>query len=376
MKRLEPLRAACAVNCVVVSASFASGREVSSFFACLGWASWVGIALSAVLFGLLMGMICHFARETGASSLPGIYAAKLDVRCGDAVSVVHVMLMLMLGAVSVSTAGELGMLSLNTDKAALIGGGTAVTLALLLSLRGMRPLSALSVLLLPAATLFFAALALDPRPAQAGICRTEGQFSMRGNLPAAVLLGALFASYKAAMAGGMVAEWTQITPFHRSKPVDFQGSKAERGQELKTGRFAICCGGVFFVTLACANWALQRAGAEVWELNLPNVVLAARWGVFGYYACIYVMFLGCIASLSCSMGSLSALFRGHVSRAAAVLLTACAACLMSAPGLRPLVSVGYPMLGWVCAICLAALAFFLERKRPAHKNYACLQGAK
>ena len=73
MKIIPELREACAVNAAMLGAAFISGREAASFFAVAGWASWTGVAASAALFGALMGMLCHFARITGATTLPGIY---------------------------------------------------------------------------------------------------------------------------------------------------------------------------------------------------------------------------------------------------------------------------------------------------------------
>ena len=344
MKIPRELKAACAVNAAVIGASFSSGREAASFFACTGWASWCGIAVSAALFGLLMGMICHFAIETGARDLPGIYYRKLDARCGDTIGVVHALLMLMMGAVALSTAGELGMLALNGSYPYLIAAAVAVLLALAVTLSSFRPLSSLGLLLTPLFIVFFAALALDPRPATAGAYIKTATLDLRGNFPVAVLLGALFACLKAAMACGVAAA---------------------NASGLKPWLFGTMCGALMALTAAAVNWALQRAGAGVWALNLPSVVLAARWGVFGYYICIFVMWAGTVAVLSCAIASIMALFSARVSRPASSLITAAGIIVMSVTGLRSLVSVGYPMLGWICAMCLCALALFYTRRQRA-----------
>lgn len=343
MKKLpKELAAACAVNAAVAGAAFSSGREVASFFAVAGWASWIAVVVAAALFGVLMGMICHFAIETGARNLPGIYYRKLDARCGDVMGVVHALLMLMMGAVALSTAGELGMLSLDGNHPQLISAGLALILALLLTYRGMRPLTALGMLVAPAFILFFLALALDPRPTRAGAYLSEATLDLRGNVPVAIVLGALFAFLKAAMAGGIAAA---------------------RAQGLRARRFGIACGGILLAMALCLNWALQRGGQELWALSLPAVVLAARWGVAGYYVCIYIMWLGCASVLACALGSIMALVSRSVSRPAFALVTAAAIALMSTTGLKSLVGVGYPMLGWICAISLGALAVFYERKK-------------
>ena len=348
MKLIPELREACAANAAMLGAAFISGREAASFFAVAGWASWAGIAVSSVLFGALMGMLCNFARITGAATLPGIYYSRLDERCGDAISVVHALLMLMMGAVALSTAGELGLLSLNLPNPVPVSALVTLLTALALTCRGMRPLSSIALVTIPACILFFAALALDPRPSGAGVFIEADIYDISGNLPAAVFLGALFAFLKSAMAGGVAAA---------------------RSRGLAPRKFGVCCGAILALVAGTANWALHCAGPEVWGLSLPSVVLAARWGVAGYYLSIYVMWLGCISLLSCAIGSLTALFSARVSRPAAALFTSAGIALMSVTGLKPLVSVGYPMLGWLCAICLGALAVFCER-RPRRKAIA------
>ncbi|MGI6238013.1 MAG: hypothetical protein ACOYI5_00090 [Christensenellales bacterium] len=343
MKKLpRELAAACAVNAVVAGAAFSSGREVASFFACVGWASWIAVLVAGALFGTLMGMLCHFAISTGARNLPGIYYKKLDSRCGDAMGVVHALLMLMMGAVALSTAGELGMFYLDGDRAYLVSAGLALVTALLLTYRGMRPLATLGVVITPLFLLFFLALAIDPRPPRAGVYLEESLFDLRGNIPVAIVLGALFAFLKAAMAGGIAAA---------------------RARGLKPVRFGIACGALLAAMAASLNWALQRAGQELWALNLPTVVLAARWGVVGYYISIYVMWLGCASVLACAIGSIMSLFSASVSRPACAFFTASAISVMSTTGLMGLVGVGYPMLGWICAISLGALAVFYEKRK-------------
>ena len=343
MKFTSELKAACAVNAASLGAAFISGREAATFFAVTGWASWFGIAAAALLFGVMMGMLCHFGAVTGARTLPGIYYAKMDERCGDALSVVHCLMMLMMGAVAITTAGELGMLSLSMEYPALISAAVTVISAVMLTLRGMAPLSALGMLCVPLCILFFAALALDPRPAGAGAFLENELMDVTGNVPVAIFMGAMFAFLKSAVSGGVAAA---------------------RAGRLVPWRFGLICGCLMALTAGSANWALQAAGPTVWPLNLPFVVLAARWGTTGYYISVYIMWLGCTSVLSCALGSMSSLFSAKLSRPAAVLITAAVASLMSAAGLRPLVSVAYPMLGWICATCLLALAVFYERKKP------------
>lgn len=341
MKIIPEFREACAVNASIFGAAFVSGREAASFFAVTGRASWIGAGVSAALFGALAGMLCHFARITGASTLPGVYYSRMGQRCGDAVGVVYMLLMLMTGATALSTAGELGLLWLDLRNPVPVSVLFTLLAALALSRRDMRPLSFVSLAAVPAYILFFAALALDPRPSGAEVFIETNSGDMSGNVPAAAFLGVLFAFLKSASSGGVVTA---------------------RSKRLTPWKFGACCGAVFALIVGAANWALQSAEPEVWALSLPSVVLAARWGALGYYLSIYIMWLGCISLLACAIGSLTALFSARVSRPAAALFICACIALMSAAGLEPLLIVGYPMLCWLSAVLLGALAVFSQRR--------------
>lgn len=338
---LKELRGACAVNAAVLGATFVSGREAAVFFAGAGWASWFAVAAAGIVFGVFMGMICRFAVDTGARDMPEIFRRKMDERCGDAVGMVHALLMLMMGAAALTTAGELGMLSLGGDRPYLIGAGLAVAAAALAAISGIRPLRVMGLVIVPVCAVFFISLALDRRPAAAEAYLQAEYMGIEGNVPAAVIMGAMYASLKAAMACGAAALNSRgVVPW----------------------KFGTACGVIMGIIACGANWALQAAGQGVWALNLPMVVLAARWGSAGYYICILVMWLGTAAVLACAITSVMALFSRRISRPAALILTIAGVIMMSVTGLKSLVGVGFPMLGWICAMCLCMLAFFYERR--------------
>ena len=81
------------------------------------------------------------------------------------------------------------------------------------------------------------------------------------------------------------------------------------------------------------------------------------------------MLLGCAGSLACAIGSLSSLISGRVGRLNRLMLVLSAIALMSAAGLRSLVEVGYPLLGWLSALALTSLA--LLRETPAGGQSRC-----
>ena len=79
------------------------------------------------------------------------------------------------------------------------------------------------------------------------------------------------------------------------------------------------------------------------------------------------MLLGCAGSLACAIGSLSSLISGRVGRLNRLMLVLSAIALMSAAGLRSLVEVGYPLLGWLSALALTSLALLREKRRRGAK---------
>jgi uncharacterized membrane protein YkvI len=189
---------------------------------------------------------------------------------------------------------------------------------------------------------FFIVLALDKRPASAGVYIQNHMMDVTGSISVAIFMGVIFAFLKAAISGGVALS---------------------HAHSLVPWRFGAFCGIVMALTVGCANWALQTAGPEVWALNLPFVVLAARWGALGYYISVYVMYLGCIAVVSCAIGSVTGICSRRLRKPVGAFITAAGIMLMSVTGLRPLVNVGYPMLGWVCTLLLVALSVFYERKK-------------
>ena len=319
MRMIPELRRALAVNAAAFGAAFISGREAATFFAATGSASWAGIITAAVFFGLITGMISKYAGNTG------IFA-----RYADLVTIGYGLLMLLMGASALSTAGELGLLSLGCRNPGLIASGTTLIIAIMLSLRSMQPLALMGTICIPVWILFFILLALDPRTSDTTALLSKDMLDITGNVPAAIFMGLLFACLKAALTCG---------------------AAAAQARRLSPLRFGLCSGGIMLLVIASANFALQKSGAHIWTLNLPTVVLASRWGVFGYYVSIYAMWLGCVCTLACALGSLNLLFRRNISRIA----SATAVCIMSLPSLKHFTGAAFSVLGWIFTVFLAII---------------------
>ena len=341
MARTRVWRAPAAAVAVTAGAGFSSGREVALFFSQMGWASWAGVAFAAAMFGALCGLIAHFARETGARTLSGVYMRALEPRQGRILGLAHGLLMAAAGGVMLVSCGELAMLALPFRNAEWMGALFALGAALALNLRGMRALPALGAAALALAAAFFLALAADPRGVTVHLSY-EVVPELSGSAGAAILMGTLHAALDASVAGCVVARFAEES-----------GAPAAFGAR---------CGALMLLLLAAANAAVLRGGEKLLAQALPSVVLAARWGKFGYYACIAVMAAGSIATLAAAVGALAGLLgdapRG--GRAVPAALLALAA-LAAATGFGGVADVGYPMLGWASVFSLAALACRMER---------------
>ena len=344
MRFKRELAAALAIIAAIAGAGFASGREIVAFFSGAGWASWPGIAVACASLGLFTAMLARLAQRGRAASLAGIYASAMSRECGDAVALLHSLAMLLTTSVMLAAAGELGALAIGLRLACPLAIVAALGMGLLLSSRGFQRLRLLGALLAPCLFLFYLALALDPSPAPQAFY-TAPAYSVSGNAIAAVLLGALYASLNAAMSGGVLAEVCQ--------------------DGISPKRLGWLTGGLLLLLLVPANAAMLRGGSAVRELALPSVVLAARWGSFGFYLTIAVMWLCVVTTLGAALGSIRgmAVEKGLNARLA-ITCAILASLLLGAVGFPALVQIGYPLLGWVCALCLLALIPFLGEEAP------------
>lgn len=330
------------IAAAVAGVGFASGRETAAFFGQLGWAAWVGIPFAALLFALLVGAIGHYARVTGARSFAGIYRRLLNNRLGDAVGLLHALLLALTAAVMLESAGELGALALPLRHGWLWGIATALMLALLMNLAGLRALPALGLFVSGASLAFYAAMAMDARPVRVYL-RSETAMALSGNVGAAILLAALYAALNACLAGGMIA-------------------RANRGTS-GSGGLAAACGGGMCALLMCANAALCRGGAAILGQAMPSVILAARWGIAGFWVSVGLQYGCAVATLTAAIGSLVAQMNdGAQLRRQAMTMLAAAAILIVGLGLSRTLGRVYAAFGWAGALCAALLAFRYDRR--------------
>lgn len=347
MKQNREWSAAATVWASTAGISFSTGRQVVLFFTQMGWASWIGIAFAASAFGLLCGMICHFALRTEEKSFSGIFARILDSRQSMVVSALHSLLMAFIAGMMIASTGSLAALTLPLRNAFWIGVLFSTGLALLLSMHRMKRLRFLGTLALLASAIFYFSLFLDSRPVRIP-SRYETVPELSGNLSVALLLSVLHAAMNASIAGEAVACFA---------------SRPQRPMRL-----GLLCGAMMFALLSAVNAALIRGGDRLLSQELPTVILAARWGVFGYYASLMVMWLCSLSTLTAALASLASRMNDAAGSKGTVILTLFASAACSAVlGFEKYFESMSPTLACAAAFCFCGLICYCDmQKSPIH----------
>ena len=331
-------RAALAAMAATAGAGYASGRELVVFFAQLGWAAWIAVPFACLAFALMIGAVCRCARESGAAGL----WRRLGPRAGRFAAWLHALLMAFIAAVMLESAGELGALALPVRGGWLWGAALALAAAGLMNLDGQRLLPWLGLATVLASAAFYAALAIDPRPVRVYL-RGETALALRGNPWAAVLLGLAYAAMNACVAGGAVARFTT--------------------GRINPSRVAALSGGMLGALLASACAAIARGGDTLLAQAMPTVVLAARWGIAGFWLSVGVGFLCAATTLAAALGVLlDRLREGGPAKRSAARMLALAAALPAAFGLSGALAKGYAALGWACAAGAMGLVSRYDRR--------------
>lgn len=287
MKRGEN-RAVMAVMAAVAGVGFSSGREMVLFFAQMERASWIGIVLSSAMFAMMCTAACSYARQTGKKRLADVFAQVLGPRLGAAVRAIYSLLMALAAGVMLTVCGKMAMLALPFRNAFRMGMLLALSAALLLNMKNMAkmPLAGLAAVLL--CGMFHTALAVDRRPVTIHLEYVTVP-RLSGSMAAAVLMAVLHSSLAASVAGGVAVRFA--------------------GECENPVRFGTKCGISMLLMLTAANGAVLSGGKRLLSQAMPTVVLAARWGIAGYYISLFAMWLCALTTLAAALGSLGGIKR-------------------------------------------------------------------
>ncbi len=329
MRKAVNLSAALSAVAAMVGAGFASGRELVVFFAGQGAASWLGVGIACVGAGFLTGAITSLARRTGKRDLPGIFARTMGRGSGIAMRAVYSALLVLCAAAMLSTGATLGALTFPVHGAFLMG--TAITFFCALALTRRGALSVAGLVLVAGMAAWYLAL---------GAGQGGGGVRVGGSAVISAASGMIYAAFNATVAAGVIC----LNATEETRPV----------------RVGLYAGLLLAVMLVPANWALLRTGVDIRQMALPSVVMAQTWGVSGYYLSIAALFLAVVTTLSAALSSLRAVLEEIGLRPGqAIFFASVAALMLSLAGLTALVGVGYPAVGFACALMLLMLISYI-----------------
>lgn len=292
MRGRSEWRAALAMLSGMAGVGLASGRELALFFAQLGDAAWPGILLASGLYGLLAG--CAIWR----GQLPSTCTHPLEGLCEG----LRLLLVALVAALMLYMAGEVGELALPLRHSYAFG--TALGLLAALALTRLRSGWGPGLVILLYAGAFLAANALDPRPTRLHV-RGYTEFRLAGNLPAALLLAALYAALIACAGCWGLSRLSPGT--------------------VRPASLGLRAAGLICALLCLANLALLRGGSAVVAHPMPWVALSARWGLVGFWVCAGLKALCAVTTLSATLSTLLRGFRHHHILTAFMLIIGIAA---------------------------------------------------
>ena len=248
---------------------FSTGRELALFFAQLGGASWAGIALASMLYGLLCGAMLRYAQ-------PLLAAARGTDGLSRAFRGLNRLMAAVAAAAMLSRPGQLGAIALPLRHGYAAGVLAALALALAAARRPGSWLPAMGTMAAILALTLFSSLALDPRPVRA-IGRGSTVLRLAGSMRAATALAVVYAAM-AACAG----LWTIPSA----------------GVVVRPGRVGVRAGVIMAAILCAGNAALQRGGSDLIARPEPLILLLARWGIAGFWLCAVFSYLCAASTLS------------------------------------------------------------------------------
>ena len=295
MKR-DSWRVSMAVVGAVIGAGFASGREISTFFARFGQWSWLGIICAITVMTLTLECI----KQT-----PVGYAWR----------VLFGMLTAVTGGAMLACAGEIAALALPVHGAYTIGVVMLVVMVLWAGgrigvLAGVSRLLTLLLLALLMSGFFY--------PGEGTALRKDV------DLPQAMLSGLCYGGFNAALAVPVIVEAGNNRP--------------------KSVLPRISC--IMFFILAVGNGVMLHH-PELQTQAMPLIRLAGRYSKVGYYACCLTMGLAVLTTAIAADKGLYGVLPEHCR-----MLSPCLMLLVAMLGFRQVVAWLYPAVGAACFLTL------------------------
>lgn len=270
MKGRGEFSAALALAGVALGMDFVSGRVLAAFYAQMGRTSWLGIGVSALLFGGMLGFIARLAQRSGARSM---LEALRRMPGGSMGRLAEIAYICMLGGGiyrAVASAAHMGEMSLPLRNASVYAAALCLTAALCIALRGARTLCHAGALFCGCAFVYAALLLFFGKTPDDALMQWAVDLRLENNLTAALLFALLHAAVNLCLSMGPA--------------VRMMNGRMRAGW---LGIYAACA---YFVLLALGNAVLRVRADEVLALKLPFVALSCLWGTAGFYASTLLIF--------------------------------------------------------------------------------------
>lgn len=261
MKGKNELQRALVIVAASLGIDFVSGRALAAFYAQTGNAGWSGIGLAAVIYGLVTGMIVHYARRCGAQGMGSLFDRLPGGGMGKGARFLYMFILVLAAGMLVKSAGDMGALALPVHRAKLFGGGLAVLAAGAIAFAGEKPLYAASCSLIVMMLAFEIVLILFAELLEAP--QYEVELRLKGSWAAALGLALLHTAACLCLSVGLAV-------------------KLSEGR-IRAGRMGAWAGGIYGFMLAAGNAVLMARDERILALKLPFVALSAHWGKAGFY---------------------------------------------------------------------------------------------
>lgn len=278
MGRSSHFSVALAVVAVALGVDFATGRDLSAFYAQLGNACWLGVVVSALVFGLWTALLARLGRRTGADTLAGVFRRLPGGPMGGGMTALYAVFLAVASGMTLAAAGHMGALALPLRSGGVCTAVLAALLAAWIVLGGEQSLCRAGGLFVGCVALMELGLMLFGRlPVRSGL-NFELEMKLRNNWGAALLFALVHASMCACISAGAVA-------------------RLSRGR-LLPWRLGLWSGALFAVLLAGGNAALMVQEEKLLLLQLPFVALASGWGTAGFYLSAGLSYFAAVMTLA------------------------------------------------------------------------------
>ena len=257
--------------------ALSTGRCISAFYAQTGGASWLGIAVGCILYGLMIGGAVRLKRRTGAGGLAEVYAGIFGKTAGAVFTALHAAFFTIAAYALLGAAAETASLLLPVHHADAIGIAAAIVTAFFISRVSSSVIKACGGVCFTAlAALMLALMARGKMPGRETL-NFYVRLKLNNNIPAAVLLAAVHASLAGALCAAPAVRLYQ--PY--VKP-----------------HFAGCASAAAMAALLMLGNAVFAAfPPEINALRYPFAALSGGWGRAGYYFCGLARYAEIIISL-------------------------------------------------------------------------------